>query len=320
MKRLPYIVIAIMSLLLLPAFGEATKISRIKKVGKAPNFIALAPGGTKIYATSFGTDELLEVELSRQIITQRIGVGTGPLGFAIGGDGEFAIVACRDSETVAFVNLKNFRILADLKLSGNPNSVVIGPRGYNAYVSAYGRSREGFLHIIDIRQRSLAASIKVGIAPFSLVVSPTTEQVFVVMGGNNEVWVIDPERKAVVEKIPVGEAPDGIAITPDGKRIFVANSRTNDLSVIDTQLMKVLITVSIGKMPFGVAVSPDGKRVFVVNSGSRNVSVLPADLSKLEAETFSVDRGATDIKIGSDNRTVYVVNERSNTIVVADVP
>jgi DNA-binding beta-propeller fold protein YncE len=69
-----------------------------------------------------------------------------------------------------------------------------------------------------------------------------------------------------------------------------------------------------------VAVSPDGKRVFVVNSASRNVSVLPTDLSSLQAGTFKVDKGPTNIIVGADNRTVYVVNELSNSIVVTDVP
>jgi YVTN family beta-propeller protein len=161
--------------------------------------------------------------------------------------------------------------------------------------------------------------MKMGVSPFSIAVSPLTEYVFVVMGGNNEVWVVDPERKAVINKIAVGEAPDGIAITPDGRRVFVANSLSGDLSVIDTQVMKVLITVPIGKMPFGVAVSNDGKRVFVVSNTSRNVSILPADLSSLDPETFEVDRGPTDIKIAPDNRTAYVVNELSDSIVIAEL-
>ena len=75
----------------------------------------------------------------------------------------------------------------------------------------------------------------------------------------------------------------------------------------------------VGKMPFGVAVSGDGKRVFVVNNGSRNVTVLPTDLSSLEGETFAVEKGPTDIKIGPDNR-IYIVNELSNSVTITDIP
>jgi DNA-binding beta-propeller fold protein YncE len=64
----------------------------------------------------------------------------------------------------------------------------------------------------------------------------------------------------------------------------------------------------------------DGKRIFVVNSGSRNVSIVPADLSSLDFDTFNVDKGPTDIKVGQDSRTVYVVSELTNSIAVVDVP
>ena len=317
-KSRGFVVVLISFLFLLPVFSGPVKTYRIKKVGKSPNFIALNADGTKMYATSYGSDELLSIDLEKKMVTKSILVGTSPLGFAISYQEKTALVACKDSGTVAIVDLPSFRVVADIKVGGLPNFVALSRRGYRAYVTNYGRSREGQFHIIDVRERSILATIKMGVSPFGIAVSPTTELVYVVVGGNNEVWVVDPDKREVIHKIPVGEAPDGIAITPDGKRIFVANSRSNDLSVIDAQLMRVMVTVPVGKMPFGVAVSPDGKRLFVVNAGSRNVSIFPADLSSLDAETFEVDKGPTDIKVGSDNRTVYVINELSNTLVVAE--
>ena len=321
MKKLRGTLCVLASLLcLLSGFSNPIQAFRIKKVGKSPNFIALSPDGTKVYATSYGTNELVSINLAKRTVDQSVLLGASPLGLAIDERGNTALVACKDSGTVAVVDLKTFRVLADINVGGQPNFVAMSRRGYRAYVSNYGRSGQGLLNIVDIRERGVVASIKMGVSPFALVVSPITEMIYVTMGGNNEVWVVDPERQVVVNKIAVGEAPDGIAITPDGKRVFVANSRSNDLSVIDTELMRVQFTVPVGKMPFGVAVSPDGKRIFVVNAGSRNISIFASDLRNLVAETFNVDRGPTDIKIAPDNRTIYVINEMSNTLVVADIP
>jgi YVTN family beta-propeller protein len=303
-----------------PVFSQTKQTHKIKKVGKSPNFIALSPDGKRMYATSFGTDELVGIDLSDRIVDKSLPVGASPLGFALVEQGKIALVACKDAGVVTVVDLDKWHVIDDINVGGYPNSVVASPRGYRAYVTDYGRSREGQLHIIDVRDRRVTATMTMGAAPFTAVVSPVTELVYVLMGGDNEVWVVDPERLVVVEKIAVGEAPDGIAITPNGRRIFVANSRSNDLSVIDAQMMRPLVTIPVGKMPFGVAVSPDGKRVFVVNSASRNVSVLPTNLSSLQAGTFKVDKGPTNIIVGADNRTVYVVNELSNSIVVTDVP
>jgi len=306
--------------ILLPSFGHARQTDRIKNVGTSPNFIALSPDGKRMYATSFGTDEFLGIDLSERVVDQKLKVGSAPLGFDLIDQGKTALVACKDDGIVTVVDLENFRSIGDINIGGYPNSVTVGPRGYRAYVTDYGRSREGRLHILDVRERRVSATIEMGASPFTSVVSPVTEYVYVIMGGDNEVWVVDPEREVVIKKIEVGKAPDGIAMAPDGRRVYVANSQSNDLSIIDTQNMRVQVTIPVGTMPFGVAVSPNGKRVFVVNNGSRNVSVIPSDLSDLEVASFKVEKGPTNVVVGQDNQTVFVVNELSNSIVIADVP
>jgi YVTN family beta-propeller protein len=310
----------VVMLFMAPVWAAGPKLARIKKVGESPNVIALSPDNSKIYATSYITNELLEISVAQKVVTRSLLVGSHPIGLALVDLGKTAIVACKDSHAIIFVDLESFRIISDIKVVGQPNSVAVSPRGYDAYVSSYGRSKEGLLHIIDVRDHNLRASIKMGAAPFSLAVSPITEEVYVVMAGSNEVWVVSPEKREVTYKIPVGEGPDGIAITPDGKKVFVANSRTGDLSIIDAQTKTAQISIPIGKMPFGVEISHDGKRVFVANHDSHNIAVIPADLSNLEPETFAVDRGPTDIKMGSDDKTVYVVNELSNSIVILEIP
>ena len=317
-KRIRFILIVL--LFIVPVWAASSKLVRIKKVGKSPNVIALSPDSSKIYATSYLSNELLEISLDRKVVTRSLGVGSHPIGLAIADLGKTAIVACEDSNAVTFVDLEAFRVVSDIKVAGQPNSIALSPRGYVAYVAAYGRSKEGMLHLIDVRDRSLRASIKMGIAPFSLAVSPISEEIYVVMAGSNEVWVVDPEKRLVTNKIPVGEGPDGIAITPDGKKVFVANSRSGDISIIDAQTKVVQISIPVGKMPFGVEISRDGKRVFVANHDSNNIAVFPSDLSSLEPEKFAVDRGPTDINIGPDNKTVYVVNEISSSIVILEIP
>lgn len=306
--------------ILLPFSSFANQVHKIKKVGKSPNFIALSPAGTRLYATSFGTDELLGIDLSKGAVDQRIKVGAAPLGFALVDRGKTALVACKDAGSVAVVDLEASRIVGNINIPGYPNAVTVGPRGYRAYVTDYGHTRQGQLHILDVRERRLLATIQMGASPFTSVVSPVNEYVYAVMGGDDEVWVVDPERQSVVHKIGVGKAPDGIAMAPDGRRVYVANNQSNDLSIIDARNMRVQVTIPVGKLPFGVAVSPDGKRVFVVNNGSRNVSIIPADLTSLEIGAFEVEKGPTNIIVGPDSRTVYVVNELSNSIYVIDVP
>ena len=301
-----------MMLTIAPVFGAAP--ARINKVGKAPNFIMLSQDGTKAYVTSYSDGRFLEINLQRRNVSRNVLIGGSPLGFAIAETENLALIACRDAGMTTIVDLNTFKIVADIRTGSMPNTVAVDPRGYVAYIVDSGRTSTGTLHILDIRERSVTGTVRLGTSPFGIAVSPVSEQVFVLMGGSNEVWVIDPGKQAVTGKIPVGEGPDGIAITPDGKRLFVANSRTGDMTVIDAETLQPQITIPVGKMPFGVTVSRDGKQVFVVNAESRTLTVLPTDLSDLSGDTFAIDKGSTDVKVSPDGKTVYVLSESENTI------
>jgi len=303
-----------MVLTLAPVFGAAP--DRIRKVGKAPNFIEISRNGLKAYVTSYADGRFLEVDLQKKAVSRSVSLGGAPLGFALADGGKLALIACRDAGMTTMVDLDSFKIIADINTGIRPNSIAVDPRGYIAYVVDSGRTNTGTLHILDIRERSVTGTIRLGSSPFGIAVSPVSEQVFVLVGGTNEVWVIDPAQQNVVGKIPVGEGPDGIAVTPDGKRVFVANSRTGDLTVIDTETMQAQITIPVGRMPFGVAVSPDGKHVFVVNTGSRTLTMLPTDLSSFSGEVFPIDKGSTDVSISPDGSKVYILSESENTILV----
>lgn len=308
------IIFLFMALTLAPVFGAAPE--RIRKVGKAPNFIVISQDGSKAYVTSYADGRFLEVDLQKKIVSRSVFVNGSPLGFALADGEKLALIACRDAGMTTIVDLDSFKIIADINTGTSPNSVAVDPRGYFAYVVDSGRTSTGVLHILDIRERSVTGKVKLGSSPLGIAISPVSEQVFVLIGGINEVWVINPAQQSVVGKIPVGDGPDGIAITPDGKRVFVANSRTGDLTVIDAEALLAQITIPVGKLPFGVTVSPDGKQVYVVNAGSRTLTVIPADLSNLSGESFSIDKGSTDVKVSPDGKTLYILSESENSILI----
>src|SRR5512141_1048155 len=100
MKKLQGVLCVLVSLLcLLSGFSNPIETFRIRKVGTSPNFIALSPDGTKVFATSYGTNELVGISLARKMVTQSVLVGSSPLGLAIDDTGGTALVACKDSGT-----------------------------------------------------------------------------------------------------------------------------------------------------------------------------------------------------------------------------
>ena len=66
MKNIQCILLSIGLLAGMPVFGKTVNI---KKVGEYPNFLALSPDGKTAYVTSYGTGELIEVDLAKRIVT-----------------------------------------------------------------------------------------------------------------------------------------------------------------------------------------------------------------------------------------------------------
>src|SRR5512144_835854 len=110
-KLLVFVVLA--GALVLPVFA---KTIHIKKIGEYPNFVTLSPDGNFAYVTSYGTGELIEVDLKQKAISRATVVGIAPLGIALADGGKTALVACKESGTVAVVNLDSFRVEADIKV------------------------------------------------------------------------------------------------------------------------------------------------------------------------------------------------------------
>src|SRR5512147_2081875 len=98
MRKIHCIALTSFLLLLVPAFA---KTFSIKKVGEYPNFLALSADGKFAYVTSYGTGEMLEVDLKQRLVTRAVAVRTAPLGIALGDGGKYAYIACRDTGTVA---------------------------------------------------------------------------------------------------------------------------------------------------------------------------------------------------------------------------
>ena len=104
------------------ALGGQARVFRIKKVGEYPNFIALSANGRVAYVTSFGTGELLALDLGEKKVVRSVPVGDEPLGLAVVESEKAVLVACKQSGTVAVVNSDTFRVDATIKVGAAPNA------------------------------------------------------------------------------------------------------------------------------------------------------------------------------------------------------
>ncbi len=102
-----------------------------------------------------------------------------------------------------------------------------------------------------------------------------------------------------------------LALSSDDSLLYAADTDNGKLSVIDTKSDAVIANVSVGVRPFRVVVGPDDT-VYVANRGSRSISVIHKG-EWTEAAKIPTGVDPSGLALGSDGKTLYIVNATSST-------
>lgn len=193
-----------------------------------------------------------------------------------------------------------------------------GQKGPYAYIAHQADTPplSGNLSVIDTSTNQLAASVKVGVYPAGVVVSPDETKVYVANAGSNTISVVDALTNTVAATIDVGQSPYGVAISSAGTRLYVANAASHTLSEIDAISMKVLRTIPVGKTPHGVAVNRTGSHVFVSNNADNTLTVI--DVATGTALANAIPVGLQPEGVAVFGNKAFVANHGSNSLTIID--
>jgi YVTN family beta-propeller protein len=129
-------------------------------------------------------------------------------------------------------------------------------------------------------------SIRVGLHPSGMTLSPDRRWLFVANANSDTVSVIDTRSDSVVEtiacrpegRLPFGSGSNAVAVSPDGKTLYVANGTNNCIAVVEVAKRdrkgkliagekgsRVVGLIPTGWYPGAVVLSADGKKLFVAN-------------------------------------------------------
>jgi YVTN family beta-propeller protein len=254
---------------------------------------------------------------------------------------------CPVSGSVSVIDTTTNEVLATVDRVGpGPSGMVVASNRKKAYVASYGSFPGPFAiqatclsdtvsvlklvtHDWDAdeaeknKSPSVVATVKVGVGPLGVAITPNNREVYVtnfgqdpelVPGGvpGTTVSVINTRRNEVVATIPVGNLPAGIAITPGGKRAYVTIRGEDKVAVIDTETRTVVKTVDVGSRPANVALTPKGRRAYVTNFGSNTVSVIDTATNTVvpvpDGDAIMVGVVPIGVAVTPDGARVYVVN------------
>lgn len=261
--------------------------------GGIPTGVAVSPDGATIYLAAPARYDitpagLLMVDTATNAVSTIV-VGRYPSGVAVSPDGGIAYVtdwahygqSGGDADTVWLVDTATKAVVGHIDVGHEPHAIAASPDGRRAYVLNHGTGVVGSatMSVIDTEADSatfntVIATIKVGVNPTAVGVSPDGRRVFVADLYDGSLRVIDTATNQLVARIGIGGVLGGVAVSPDGDRVYVADAQ-GAIAVIDATTNTLAGAIAVGGAPEKVTVSPDGAQIYVVKGEGQSVSVIP---------------------------------------------
>jgi YVTN family beta-propeller protein len=131
--------------------------------------------------------------------------------------------------------------------------------------------------------------------------------------------VVDIAKGKVEHIIPVGQEPEGVAVTPDGKQFYVTCESGGDVYAIETAGYTVVGHFKVEPRPRTVAFLPSAGIAFVPSESVGLVNVIDSNkFTPVKVITLPTGARPMSLRLGSDDRYLYVSNGRLGTVSVID--
>ncbi len=277
-------------------------------VGQRPSQFALSPKPGVAYVVNSGSNSVSVVDLARNEITGQFAVGRGPASVAFSTSGRFLYVVNRDSNNISVIDTdQGNRLVAQIAVGSQPAAMAVTFDSRFGYVSNQGANT---VSVLDLATNIAEETITVGAGPFSLMLDPNEDFLYVTnLGsgtGSGTVSVVDINTDRVAATIAVGgvpvqfqmlNAPTLLELAPNpaptGGRItlhgegFLPNSTVRFTAAgraiaaaatfLDSQGLQVTVPAGAGSSAVVTVTSPDGNgsEEVIWRSGTASPTIFP---------------------------------------------
>ncbi|RPJ23817.1 MAG: hypothetical protein EHM35_16895, partial [Planctomycetaceae bacterium] len=191
------------------------KVVKNLQAGSQPNQFAILPNLNTAYVVNKGSNDLTLVDLAQNEVVGLVGVGGNPVSIAYSSDSTRLYVVNSGSNSISVVNTAtNQRILPDIPVGSQPAAMVVTYDSKFGYVSNGGSNT---VSLLDLTAKTKELDIVVGAAPFSLMLDPNEDFLYVASIGSGStpgrLTVIDVNRDQVVNNIATGAGSAAVQFT-----------------------------------------------------------------------------------------------------------
>ena len=257
--------------------------------------VAVSPDGHFGYVPIYGntwvgkpgsngsTIHVVDLRLGRTIGVIDLGKEVRPHCAHFGPDG-LLYVSAELANAIYIVDTKTRSLVGEIPTgASHTHMFVISPDGQRIYTA---NNDAGSVSVLDMRARTLLATIPISKKVQRISISPDGKFVFTQDQETPRIVVIDTATKAIVRSIPLPRIPFSSAITRDG-RWLLANSESGKLFVVDVAsgaLTKTFDTPDVPVLPTPgeFALAPDGIHAYVSCPQGGTIEILNLKDWKLE--------------------------------------
>jgi YVTN family beta-propeller protein len=244
-----------------------------------------------------------------------LAVGLEAQGVKITDPTSVVMIVNRDSNDIAFMDIKTKKLIGSVFLGNNvnPHMVMMSPDG--RYVVT-GGTRANKAFIIDTKTLQLVKTIQVDIAPEHLAFSPDSRWYYQGNPDGDSISVIDMQSLTKVKTIPGFVEPLNVTFLPDGSKAYVGNYGAHWVGVIDVKRHELLKKIQVGTVPGISKLDPDkylseikGINIAAPSNDGRYLYAADSDLSVVGVIDTREDKVIKTIRVGREPWRIYMSHD-----------
>lgn len=267
--------------------------------GRDPRGIALDQKRARVYAAILGDDTVAVYDaFTSEIIGKiKLNLGDEPIDLALTSDGKALLSVNHGSNTLSIIDAISMFEIARVRVGEGPNSVVVDPYGFKAYVM---NTLSGSISVVDLTQRTFSAIIGVEGSPLQSAFDREGDSLYVITSDTPNLTVIDPSALRVTNKIFIGTGAISIKVDLRTGLLFVGKKFGREITVVDPATSIFVDIIEMGGKAGFMTIDGQENTLFVSVPDKRIVQKLNLTSKKIMAE----------IEVGGAPYEVSVLGER----------
>jgi YVTN family beta-propeller protein len=222
-----------------------------------------------------------------------INVGLNPQDLAVTPNGKQIWVAETGPQTsasvpsaISVISTATDKVIARMKLRGQPSDIVFSPDGTRAYVATMNG-----LAVFGTQTMSEVALVRGFASTRTVAVSPDGRLIYVTDPTSNQLVVISASSLKIIGRIHTGELPWQVLVSGNGHTVYVTDTDANAVSVINASTDRITRTFSVNGTPDTLGLTPNGQELWVGQNAAAAVTVINTSTG---ATVGTVNLGGTE--------------------------